>query len=773
MNTGTITQAKDKRRASLVQLKNKKKYRLRDTPERIPGIALITSYPPRACGIATYSTDLEKALKDIYGTSISISVFPLETGTEKPLYQKDISLSINTDDSSDYAALSHQINSDPYIEAVVIQHEFGLFSKSEEAFIDFLKQLNKPISLTFHTILPNPSPELRKKVIEIVSACDSIIVMTNRSSVILAEEYDVPQEKINVIPHGTHLVQHESKENLKRKYGLKGKKILSTFGLLGPGKSIETTLRALPDIINEFPEVLFLVLGRTHPSLVKEQGEEYRDFLKKEVKNLGLENHVQFVNRFLPLDELLEYLQLTDIYLFTSKDPNQAVSGTFAYALSCGCPVISTPIPHALELLKTDAGITFDFENSDQLQKHLLQLLRDDDMRLQMSHNGMATSASSAWQNSAIAHGQVFEKICKGSIQLRYLKPPVKMDHVKKMTTDIGMIQFSKINQPDIESGYTLDDNARALIAFCRHFELTGDVSDLKDCNKYFNFVFRCFRPDGKFLNYVDKDCRFTEQNNTVNLEDATGRAIWSIGYLLSISHQFPFEWKHLEDKALFLLEEAFPKIESLRAPRAMAFAIKGLYYCTQGGHALETIPLIKDLADRLVDLYHKESDKNWHWFEENMTYGNSVLPHSLILAYLATQDQKYKNVAKESFDFLLSRIFARDCIRVISNQNWLQKEDVFDSYFKGGEQPIDVAYTILALKIFNIIFPDEEYDEKMELAFDWFLGQNPLRQTIYNPCTSGCYDGLELNNVNLNQGAESVLSYLLARMAFENLPLR
>lgn len=773
MSTGTITKSKDRRRPTLVQLKSKNKIRIQEPPVRAPGIALITSYPPRACGIATYSTDLEKALKDIFGTSISISVFPLETGTEKPLYQNDISRSINTDDPSDYAALSCQINSDPNIELVVVQHEFGLFSKSEAAFKDFLEELNKPVTLTFHTILPDPSPEHRKKVTDIVSACDSIIVMTHRSAVILMEQYDAPEEKINVIPHGTHLVHHENKETLKRKYGLSGKKILSTFGLLGPGKSIETTIRALPEIIAEFPDVLFLVLGRTHPSLVKERGEEYRDFLKKEVKNLGLEDHVQFVNRFLPLEELLEYLQLTDIYLFTSKDPNQAVSGTFAYALSCGCPVISTPIPHALELLKSDAGVTFDFENSQQLQHHIFDLLRDDERRNQMSHSGLATSAASAWENSAIAHGKVFEKICNGRIRLKYLRPPIRMDHIRKMTTDIGIIQFSKINQPDIESGYTLDDNARALIAFCRHYELTGNEASLEDCNKYFNFVFRCFRPDGRFLNYVDKNCKFTEQNLSVNLEDAAGRAIWSIGYLLSVSHLFPFHFKHLEDKALFLLEQAFPKIESLRSPRAIAFAIKGLYYCTQGGHSPDTIPLIEKLADRLVDLYDNESDTNWHWFERNMTYGNSVLPHALILAYLATQNPEYREVAKESFDFLLSRIFAKESIRVISNQNWLRKDDIFDLHFKGGEQPIDVAYTILALKIFHIIFPEERYDEKMNTAFNWFLGQNPLHQTIYNPCTSGCYDGLELTSVNLNQGAESSISYLLARMAFENLPLR
>lgn len=736
-------------------------------------IALVTSYPPRACGIATFSTDLERSLINMFGSCLETLVFPLESNHEQHKYPGEITHTLNKDDPGDYWKIAYQINTNPNVGLVIIQHEFGLFYKRESEFIEFLEILDKPVVITFHTVLPNPSPELYRNVHKIASLSDSIIVMTQRSSMILSQEYNIPADKIEVIPHGTHLVPHENKEKLKQKYGLDQKMILSTFGLLGPGKSIETTLYALPDVVKEYPEVLFLILGRTHPSLVKEKGEEYRDFLKTEVDRLGLQDHVLFINRFLPLEELLEYLQLTDIYLFTSKDPNQAVSGTFAYALSCGCPVISTPIPHALELLKNDTGKTFDFENSEQLKNHLFGLIRDEEQRNQMSLRGLTTSSASAWENSAIAHGRLIEKISGGKLHLRYRKPPIRLDHVRRMTTDIGMIQFSKINQPDIESGYTLDDNARALITYCRHYELTGDEADLEEVKKYFNFVFRCFRPDGKFMNYVDKDCLFTGQNNTVNLEDAAGRAIWSVGYMLSVAYRFSHDYIFLEDKAMFLLEKALPGIEALRSPRAIAFAIKGLYYYMQSRQSFDVVHVIRDLGDRLVDLYEKHSDKNWRWFEGYMTYGNSVLPHALMLAFLATQDLRFKETGKESFDFLLSRIFARDCIRVVCNRKWMKKEDRFDWIFKGGEQPVDVAYTILALKLFHTLFPAEGYGERMELAFNWFLGQNPLRQTIYNPCTSGCYDGLELNNVNLNQGAESVLSYLLARMAFENLPVQ
>ena len=736
---------------------------------KISEILLLSSYPPRECGIATYSKDLERALIGKFGDSFKLTICPLETTSERHDYGKDIPFSVKTDHVLDYIKVGHAINSDPNIGMVVVQHEFGLFRNSENDLVEFLEFLNKPIIITFHTVLPNPDPFLKQMVKRIASFCDAIIVMTHTSSNILANDYGISQEKLSVIPHGTHLVHYEDKKILKKKYGLDDKIVLSNFGLLGPGKSIETTLEALPGIVREFPKTIFLIIGKTHPNLIKLEGETYREFLERKVDTLGLRDHVRFINQFLPLEVLLEYLQLTDIYLFTSKDPNQAVSGTFSYALSCGCPIISTPIPHALEVLKNEAGVVFEFEDSDRLKQEVIHLLGDKEKRDLMSRNGLQTTAGTAWQNSAIAHAKIFESLDKNSFPLKYRRPPLNMGHIQKMTTEIGIVQFSKVNQPDLESGYTLDDNARAMIVMCQHYAMTNDRSDLKYIKTYFDFIFCCFRPDGKFLNYVDKEYCFTDQNRSENLEDANGRAVWALGYLLSMSDLLPDEYKSVENKALFLLKECLKEIEDIRSPRGMAFVIKGLYYLKKGRHVICINGLIKQFADRLTEMYKHNTTEGWHWFESYLTYGNSILPQALLMAYVMTLDPEYRKVAKESFDYLLSKIFIDDCIRVISNKNWLKKEDLFASDFKGGEQPIDVAYTILALRMFHKIFPNEGYDKKMETAFNWFLGENPLHQIIYNPCTGGCYDGLELHNVNLNQGAESMLSYLLARMAFED----
>src|SRR5680860_1191563 len=537
---------------------------------QVSEIVLLTSYPPRECGIATYSKDLERALSEKFGQSFTLKIFPLESRSEQHRYPKGIGSVLNTDSALDFLKASYRINSNQNVGMFLIQHEFGLFKDSEDAFLEFLEFLDKPIAITFHTILPEPSDQVRSIVQRISFLSDAIIVMTQTSAEILIRTYGVRADKITVIAHGTHLVLYENRDFLKEKYGLSRKKVLSTFGLLGPGKSIETTLRALPDIVAEFPETVFLIIGRTHPTLVKEEGEIYRDYLQRKIRELDITDHVRFVNEFVPLHELLEYLQLTDIYLFTSKDPNQAVSGTFSYALSCGCPVISTPITHSLEVLQNGAGVLFDFEDSQQLQRAVLNLLEDDPARAKMSLDGMRMASTTAWENSAIAHARVFENVLEGSLALNYKKPPIDLKHLKKMTTEIGAIQFSKINQPDIESGYTLDDNSRALIALCQHYELTGDMADMTYIKTYFNFVFSCFRPEGKFLNYVDKHHRFTDQNDTVNLEDACGRAVWAVGYLLSISGRFADVYRPMVEKAKFLFRNSIKEMDDVRSPRAL-----------------------------------------------------------------------------------------------------------------------------------------------------------------------------------------------------------
>ena len=730
--------------------------------EYLPEILFISSYPPRQCGIATYSMDLIKALNNKFNDSFSIKVCALESGEASFKYPDEVKYTLKTSQYEAYEQLAQTINKDKSVKIVMIQHEYGFFLNQEQAFIKFLYSLIKPVVIVFHTVLPTKDELQKEKVRSIANACEVVVVMTHNSAQILVDDYEIDAEKITVIPHGTHLVLHENKDVLKERYGFKGLKVLTTFGLISSGKSIETTLEALPAILENDPDVVFLIIGKTHPEVFKSEGEKYREFLQSIVTQYGLEKHVVFINNYLTTPVLLEYLQLTDIYLFTSSDPNQAVSGTFSYAMSCACPIISTPIPHAKEVLTKDIGMIFDFKNAGQLAEKIILLLKNETLRNALSINALQYIIASSWENSAVAHALLLHKIAELETPLHYSLPEINVNHLKQMTTGFGLIQFSNINQPDILSGYTLDDNARALIAMSMHFKMTGTKKDLVYIRKYLNVIRYCQDPYGNFFNYVDQDKLFTQQNYTVNLEDSNGRAVWALGYLLCFKKIIPEE---IITEAESVFVGVLPKLQSFYSARAIAFIIKGLYFANSSSFTAEKLSLIKELANRLVGMYYNESEETWKWFEDSLTYANSVVPEALLYAWLATQDPVYKEIAAESFDFLLSKTFNEREIEPISNKKWLQKGDEKSGT---GEQPIDVAYTVVALSAFYETFQKEEYFQKMKTAFNWFLGNNRLHQIIYNPCTGGCYDGLEDHNVNLNQGAESTVSYLIARLTVE-----
>ena len=726
-------------------------------------ILCITTYPPRVCGIATFSYDLIQNINDKFKKDYNVEVCAVESDIEKHSYDATVKYVLNTSEQEDFDVVSKKINQDTDIDLICIQHEFGLYSENQELFLKFVQTITKPIVIVFHTVLSHPEAYSREYLRDIIEACQSVVVMTHASSAILQNEYQIDKDKINIIPHGTHLVSQIDKEKLKKTYGFSGRKILSTFGLLSPGKSIETTLDAMPAIIEENPAILFLIIGETHPMVVKKYGEAYRESLEAKVKELHLGDNVKFINEYLDINTLLEYLQMTDIYLFTSSDPNQAVSGTFVYALSCGCPIIATPIPHASELLSDNTGVIFNFHDSVQLAKSTNSLLKNEELRIQMRISGLQKTAFTAWQNTAIAYTLLFEKIVGSNDILTYSLPEIKLDHIVSMSQHLGIIQFSKGNQPDLESGYTLDDNARALIALCMADKQEEHPKYGMYMKRYLEFIQYCLQDDGTLKNYVDMYYNFTPQNDEVLLEDSNGRAIWALGYFICNAHTL-YEFEIKEAKKTLRL--TFPALRKMQSPRSIAFAIKGLCLYFMKEPSREVYDLIHLLADKLSGLYLSASDNNWKWFEPYLTYENALLPESLLYAYSVMKNDRYKSIAKESFEFLLEKTFMNGQIKVISNINWLNRGESNTEY---GEQPVDVAGTVIALSAFYNIFHDKEYIQKQKDAFSWFMGNNHLHQIIYNPATGGCYDGLEENNINLNQGAESTVCYLMARLSLIN----
>lgn len=738
-------------------------------------ILVVSSYPSRECGIATYTQDLVAAMNNKFSGSLTMRICALESGNQNLNYPDEVTMILDTTRAESFADVASVINSDRELRLVLIQHEFGFFREQENALISFIQAITVPVVIAFHTVLPNPDDSLKLKVSAITNACDAVIVMTSSSSEILETQYGVPAEKLNMIAHGTHLVSAESKAVLKLNYGFSGRKVLSTFGLLSSGKGIETTLEALPAIVQHCPNVIFLLLGKTHPEVVKSEGEKYRLFLEEKVDQLGLQDHVVFINAYLSLPILLDYLQLTDIYLFTSNDPNQAVSGTFVYAMSCACPIISTPIPHAIEVLSEDTGVIVEFGNSEQLGKEVIRLLHDDTLRMNLAINTLRKIIFTAWENSAVAHARLFAGLAPESVTLQYDIPEINLKHLHRLTNHFGIIQFAKSSHPDLNMGYTLDDNARALVTACMHYTLFRDDDMISAIRKYLRFIALCQQSNGSFLNYVDRYYKYTEQNQKVNLDDANGRAVWALGYLISLKGLLP---DSIITYAESILDKTLQRIGNVSSTRAMAFSIKGLYYSLEAGESGSKSRLIETFANKMVQMYQHEKSDEWSWFEGYLTYANSILPESMLYAWQDTGDPIYLEVAVESMDFLLSKIFREERIEVISNKNWLTREQLLianpqirqaiGALQQGGQQPIDVAYTLMALAEFYKCTNATSYHKKMEIAFSWFLGNNHLGQTIYNPCSGGCYDGLEENQVNLNQGAESTVSYLMARLTLE-----
>lgn len=730
-------------------------------------LLFVTSFPPRECGIATFTQDLVNAMRKTFDGRLNLEVCALqEAGNPSVQYDAPVKYQVNPFDIESCITFAHQVNDSKTIDLVCFEHEFGLYGGDYgHHLLAMLSLLDKPFIVRFHTVLPNPDQRCMKVVSLISALAAKVMVMTQTSLQLLRDVYQVPEEKLVHIPHGTHAHLVEDVPALKKQLGLHQKKVLTTFGLLSRNKGLETGITAMREIVKEHPDAVYLILGKTHPVVAARDGEQYRDELEAMVAAYGLQDNVRFINSYLSLPALLDYLTITDIYLFTSIDPDQAVSGTFVYAMSAGCAVISTAFSQAREMLDDSCcGCLIDFNSPDELATAALQLLRDPALRKQMSQRAIEKTRNSLWENVAIAHMSLIQEIFAEEKMTLPNLPPAYLDHIDRLTDEFGMIQFCRHDVPDPDSGYTLDDNARALIAMCmyaRELKASSFVDSL--ARKYLNFISHCVTPSGRFQNYVDTKGSFTAQNGEVNLEDSNGRALWALGVVLTSHDILPFD---VVQEAYSLFRPCFRWLTSLTSPRAIAFAMKGLYYYLQykpGGIAEDTM---RSLSAKLQQAYENESDAQWKWFESYMTYGNAVMPEAMMMACEVTGDPAFCSIAEESFAFLCSKTFTDNYMKVISNKSWYHRN--VPAAQEGGEQSIEVAYTMLALHTFYSATGNPAYLEKMRLAFSWYLGNNHLKQLIYNPLSYGCYDGLEKTNVNQNQGAESTVCYLMARLLME-----
>lgn len=728
-----------------------------------PCVVYVTTFPPRGCGIATFSSDLISYTDELFLGKIDTKVVAMKReGDEKYKYSEKVIFEVFENEKEDYVKVALALNAMPEVKIVSIQHEFGIFGKNfGESLLVFLENLKKPVVVTFHTVLPNPEDHMRAVVKKILEKADRVVVMTELSKKILMVTYGVLAENVEVIPHGIHPQLFEDTLVAKKKLSFEGKLILTTFGFLSRGKGIEYAIRALPEIIKKYPNILYLVLGETHPVVKKNEGEVYRDELKKLAKDLKVDKYIVFNDDYLSKEELLMFLQATDIYLSLSQNPDQAVSGTLTYALGAGRAVISTAFTQAKEIVTPKVGKLIGFNDFTSLSEEIVKFF---DHPETLSHMGKAAyfyTRKMTWSNVSLAYMRMFSRVSGDLSEKDKYIFPFNINHIKELTDDFGIFQFADLHKPDPKWGYTLDDNARALVLLCWSLDSQNTSKTLELAEIFLSFIERASRDDG-FFNYFTKErTAHIESNKNENLEDSNSRALWALA--VATNSNLP---EDLKLRAQNLFDQKFILHKTISSPRAAAFYIKAFSERSLDVKEKDRyIQKIKVYADFLVSLFEKHSDEKWQWFEDILTYSNAILPEALLVAYDLTKDKRYFEIAKSSLDFLIKHSFKGDLCVPVGHAGWFKKGGEKQHY---DQQPEEVSALVLALHRMNKTTGEEIYRTKMMLVFDWFLGNNLSHQIVYTHYTGGSYDGIQDGGVNLNQGAESTISYLLARLIIE-----
>ncbi len=732
-----------------------------DTGEsRESKICFLSNFPPKECGIATFTRDLVVSMNKRFNPILKSRVIALNEPTSHYNYGNKVILQINKEDPEHYRQIAREVNESKEMKLVCIQHELGMFGGDYgENLLPFLETVDKPVVVTFHSVLPDPDKERKKIVRSIAAKSSAIVVMAQKAVDILNEEYGIEKSKISVIHHGIPSARYISPEPYKKKLGLENKQVILTFGLLSRGKGVEHMIRSLPPLVKKYPNLVYLILGETHPNVRRQEGESYRNHLMDIIKKLGLEKNVKFHNKYVTQKELVEYILACDIYAFTNLERAQITSGTLAYAMGCGRPVVATPVIYAEELLSRGRGIVIkDFKNPSLFTDALDQLLSDDIMRQNMAEAAYAFGRKMIWSNVAAEYLRVFNRVVKLREEITKKYPSIKLEHLRRLTDKFGCIQFAQGAIPDKSSGYTVDDNSRALITAILHNSLTGSRISHNISKKYLGFLERSQEKDGSFRN----NFRNANVETEAYSEDAVGRAIWSLGYTLRNAKN-----KKVAARSEKLFNRSKRKIKELGSLRAKAYAINGLYHHFKKTGKPVDILKIRKLANSLLKSYEEKSTPKWHWFENSLTYDNAKIPESLFQAYSLTNNEKYLDVAEESLGFLSDIIFENDILMPIGQDGWYNKDGRRARF---DQQPIDATSIVLTYLTAYKVTKDKQHYDKAILAFNWFLGRNHLKQLLYDETTGGCFDGLGKYSPNLNQGAESTISYLLARLKLEEL---
>ena len=745
--------------------------------EGISSVAVIGNYLPRLCGIATFTTDLVEALS-AEAPDINCWAIAMNDKPEGYAYPGKVRFVVNQNRLADYSVASEFLNIGQ-TDIVCVQHEYGIFGgPAGSHLLKLLGELRMPIVTTLHTVLKDPAPEYREVMHKLSDLSDKLIVMSRKAVDFVKNIYAVPEEKIAFIHHGIPDMPFIDPNFYKDKFGVEGKKVLLTFGLLSPNKGIENVLRALPLVIKEHPDVTYIILGATHPHIIKAHGEEYRISLQQLVRKLNISDHVIFHNRFVELKELCEFLGTADIYVTPYLEEGQITSGTLAYAMGTGKAVISTPYWYATEMLAEGRGIIVPFKNPDAIAEHIIDLLANDVNLNAIRKKAYMFCREAIWKEVSRRYLGVFSEVqLNRSLHPRprhlYIEniksitkfelPEMKLDHLKSLTDDTGILQHATHTVPDRSHGYCTDDNARALMVTAMGREYLDTDSTCFDSlsSQYLSFLLHSFNVEkGRFRNFMTYERQWTEE---VGSEDAHGRALWGIGKgvaFLANPGQMAM--------SMTLFNKAMKAVEHFKSPRAIAFALVGIHAYLHKFSGDRKVRRVRGIiVNRLFDQFKNNATESWPWLENTLNYANGKLPHALLLSGQWMQRSEMVDMGLKSLKWLLTIQTEENHFVPIGNNGW---------YKKGGtkarfdQQPIEANAMIEAcVEAFNIT-RDKTWSDNAIMCFNWFLGHNDLNMPLYDPKTGGCRDGLMADGVNQNEGAESTLAWLLSLMTLQKL---
>jgi glycosyltransferase involved in cell wall biosynthesis len=729
-------------------------------------LAFIGTFPPRQCGIGTFTNNLYHAMLDNNPSRDNKHegfVVALNDNNIDYEYPREVKLTIRQEHQQDYLKAAKFINLSG-VDLCILEHEFGIFGGQSGVYIlPLLHRLEIPLVVTLHTILKSPSYNEKAILQEICKMAHKIVVMSHKAIKFLVSIYGVPREKIVYIEHGVPDIQFNP-ENSKKEFKLERKKVLLTFGFLGRNKGIETVIKALPKVVEKHPEVIYIVLGKTHPNVLRHSGEEYRIFLSRLVKTLQVEKHVIFLNEFIGVQDLFKYLYACDIYITPYLNEAQITSGTLSYAVGVGCAAISTPYWHATELLAEGRGRFFNFNDSDALSTTLNELLDRPEVLNELKRKAYDYGRKITWPKTGDKYVKLATAILKEEqypvekketvIDLLIL-PPFSLTHINRLTDDTGIIQHAKFGIPNYKEGYCLDDNARALLMVLMAYREMKDTRALELSPIYLSYIHYMQNPNGTFRNFLSFSRNFLDE---VGSEDSFGRTIWALGYLLGNA---PNDAYYQTGKMIFF--NASPNFEKLKSIRSIANTMIGISYYLKSNPSDDAMTeRLRNLAHVLVNHYYANESANWHWFESLLAYDNGILPLALLHSAEILNDDKITEIGLATMNFLTSHTLKDNYLSIIGNEKWYKKEGERSVF---AQQPIDAMAMVLMYHQAFHVTKDKAYLNKLYTSFLWFLGENDLRMSLYDFETNGCCDGFESYGVNRNQGAESSLAYLISHL--------